>query len=116
MRRTGIRGGADWLCGFVPMPARSMEEIITYRAMITVLEPPVATADEAVMADCAGFRVYSANGYEGIVEHVLRDAGGRVTAIGVRSGLFVPRATLRAAAAASTVVGRRYDVVGEEAQ
>ena len=84
--------------------------------MTTVLDPPVGTADDAGIVDCARCRVYSADGYEGIIEHVLRDAGGRVTTICVRSGLFVPRTTLRAAAPALTVDGRRCIAIREGAR
>jgi hypothetical protein len=82
--------------------------------MMTVLEAPVASADEICIPDCVGFRVYSHDGYEGVVERVLRDPSGRPATIRVRSGLFVPRTTVRPAAAASAHVARRVVVLAED--
>jgi hypothetical protein len=66
----------------------------------------VETLDEDGLKAARGFRVYSPDGYVGVVEAVRCGSGGAAT-VGVRTGLFVPRTFLVPADSIARVASSR---------
>lgn len=62
--------------------------------MKSVEVPEVETLDEDCLRAVRGFRVYSPDGYVGVVKAVRCGPEGAPATLGVRTGLFVPRTTL----------------------
>jgi hypothetical protein len=79
-------------------------------AMRSVEVPEVETLDEDGLKAARGFRVYSPDGYVGVVEAVRCGSGGAAT-VGVRTGLFVPRTFLVPADSIARVIRRERRVL-----
>jgi hypothetical protein len=81
-----------------------------FPAMKSVEVPEVETLDED-MRVARGFRVYSPDGYAGVVEAVRRGSEEAPTTLGVRAGLFVPRTILVPADLIACVIPRERRVL-----